>query len=156
MVRSSPGYLTFLWSQLEFFFPILETHSLTVDNSNSFFTSRKFQSESYVFLPRGCCYISSFGRGLLLVGPRPSAADKTQKRWFRYLDLYISGWQRTYTSVYGKRTINVEFSVLGGLVGVVSLQWALWGFGGVWVCGWFLGLGSSWASWMVVVVVGSL
>ena len=33
---------------------------------------------------------------------------------------------------------------------------ALWGFGGVWVCGWLLGLGVSWALWMVAVVVGLL
>ena len=41
-------------------------------------------------------------------------------------------------------------------MGVVSLQRALWVFGGVQDCGWLLGLGVSWALWMVAVVVGLL
>ena len=43
--------------------------------------------------------------------------------------------------------------VLGGLVGVVSLRRALWGFGGVRFCVWLLGLGVGWAWWMAAVVV---
>ena len=43
--------------------------------------------------------------------------------------------------------------ILGGLVGVVSLRRALWGFGGVQDCGWLLGLGVGWALWMAAVVV---
>ena len=41
----------------------------------------------------------------------------------------------------------------GGLVGVVSLRRALWGFGGVQDCGWLLGLGVGLALWMAAVVV---
>ena len=35
--------------------------------------------------------------------------------------------------------------------GVVVLVWASWGLGGVWVSGWFLGLGYGWVLWMVCV-----
>ena len=42
------------------------------------------------------------------------------------------------------------------MVGVVLLGRALWVFGGVWVCVWFLGLGFCWALWMAEVVVMSL
>ena len=43
---------------------------------------------------------------------------------------------------------------LGVLEGVVLLGWALLGLasGGVWVCGWFLGLGFGWAFSMAAFV----
>ena len=43
--------------------------------------------------------------------------------------------------------------VLVGLVGVVWVRRALWVFGGVCVCGWFLGLGVGWALWSAAVLV---
>ena len=43
-----------------------------------------------------------------------------------------------------------------GLLGVVWLRQALWGFGGVRVCVRLLVLGVSWALWMAVVAVVSL